>query len=576
MTSTSLKPWAVMLSAGLLSGGFRAQAAGQPESKYVQIFCRQFLRRDAAVPPEVERRLSAPAAKEASDLRGNRWRATSQGMVKIEPSGKQETWTGKDGLPVLSLRGIAAGPDGTIWLAAAEGAIAFRPDAVDRSRWFYFWGRRYLPDNLVQNIVPERNRAWLGTRSGVSLIEFKPFDLEQKSAIFVERVQQRHNRYGFVSDCDLVRPGEVTSCRPVPSDNDGLWTAIYVAAECFRYGVTHSPEALRNARVSLAALGRLELITGIPGFPARALIRRGEYRDPGGEWHFTPDGQVEWKGDTSSDELVGHFFAYAIAYDLLPDERDRQTIRPVVARLANHLLDHDWKLVGFGGKVTRWGDYSPEYFRTSEGKEEAPLSSLELLSHLRVAYHVTGEEKFLTAYRRLIQELGYARNVTRFAMERPRVVNYSDEELAFLSFYPLLRLEDDPPLREQFQNALRGFWHGARSEENPLWNFIYAAGSGSKEYERERALETLQRIPFDTISWTVKNSHRADLGIDPRRGRLGEKQTRRVVPPNERPVMKWNGSPFQSDGGEDGRSEDDGAFFLLPYWLGRYHTLIGP
>jgi hypothetical protein len=28
------------------------------------------------------------------------------------------------------------------------------------------------------------------------------------------------------------------------------------------------------------------------------------------------------------------------------------------------------------------------------------------------------------------------------------------------------------------------------------------------------------------------------------------------------------------DGGEGGHSEDDGAAFLLPYWLGRYHGFL--
>jgi hypothetical protein len=44
-----------------------------------------------------------------------------------------------------------------------------------------------------------------------------------------------------------------------------------------------------------------------------------------------------------------------------------------------------------------------------------------------------------------------------------------------------------------------------------------------------------------------------------------------LLPPDERPVMKWNSNPFDIDGGSDGRGEDDGAAFLLPYWMGRYH-----
>jgi hypothetical protein len=38
--------------------------------------------------------------------------------------------------------------------------------------------------------------------------------------------------------------------------------------------------------------------------------------------------------------------------------------------------------------------------------------------------------------------------------------------------------------------------------------------------------------------------------------------------------MKWNGNPYALDGGSDGRERDDGAFILLPYWMGRYHRFI--
>ncbi len=123
--------------------------------------------------------------------------------------------------------------------------------------------------------------------------------------------------------------------------------------------------------------------------------------------------------------------------------------------------------------------------------------------------------------------------------------------------------------------ALENFWdRRIRSEENPLWNYIYAAGTGAKDYAAADALRALERIPLDTVSWTVKNSQRADLPIVPARGRFGEKQAGCAIPPNERRVMKWNGNPFALDGGDDGRSEDDGAFFLLPYWLARFHGLI--
>lgn len=551
----------------------------QPPQAYPQIFCKQFPLASPAIPVQVQSQIDLLATKEITDPRGILWQATQKGLAEKDRTGTTRLWTGRDGLPMLSVRGVASGPDGRLWLSTEQGVICFQPEEQAHNRWFYFWGKRYLADNFVENIVAEPGRAWIRTRKGISLIEFKPYDLERKSELFVKRLQQRHNRYGLVAECRLRRASDPASFRLEPSDNDGLWTALYVAAECFRFAATRSPEALSNARNSLAALLRLESITGIPGFPARSFIRRGDYRDPKGEWHPTPGGEWEWKGDTSSDELVGHFFAYSVAYDLLPDEADRKAVRPVVARIAGHLLEHDLKLVGYGGRVTRWGNYSPEYFRTPEGKGEAPLSSLELLSHLRVAYHVTGEEKFRAAYHHIANQLGYAQKVTCFSGETPAEVNYSDEELAFLSFYPLMKLEDEHALRRQYQAGLEGLWRRAEKEQNPLWYFIYAAGTGAKNAASRDARDALERIPLDTISWTVKNSHRADLGASrgTRRDRFGEKQSLEVaIAPNERRVMKWNGNPFQLDGGDYGRSEDDGAFFLLPYWMGRYLDLLAP
>ncbi|HEV2494530.1 MAG TPA: hypothetical protein VG204_15820 [Terriglobia bacterium] len=575
-----------------------AERAADIARSYLQIFCRQFSLDDSSIPAEIRKKLDASPARDVRDARGTLWRATAQGLLEIdnlspksnaeqpESAVRTKLWTGKDGLPIVRPTGIAADSSGGLWIATEDGAIYFasHTDGAHPHRWFYFWGKRYLPDNFVENVSVDENskgrsdaqveRAWIRTRTGIARIEFQPFDLEQKSALFIERLQHRHNRYGYVADCDLLRPGDTSSYRMTPSDNDGLWTAIYVAAECFRYAVSHSPEALANVRASLAALEQLEATTGIPGFPARALIHRGDYRDPGGEWHWTPDGELEWKGDTSSDELVGHFFAYQVAYDLLPDERDRQSIRPAVERMASHLLGHHLQLVGYGGRVTTWGKYNPEYFETPDGRSDRSLNSLELLSHLRVAYRVTGNQRFLAEYQRIGRELGYFDSVMRMGTDKPIEINYSDEELAFLAWYPLMQLEDDPELCRRYQEALEGFWQRARDEHNPLWNFVYAASTGAKDYARADAVDTLERVPLDTVSWTVKNSQRADLELAPAGGRFGEKQARRAIPPNEHCVMKWNGNPFELDCGSAGRSEDDGAFFLLPYWMGRFHRLI--
>ena len=87
-------------------------------------------------------------------------------------------------------------------------------------------------------------------------------------------------------------------------------------------------------------------------------------------------------------------------------------------------------------------------------------------------------------------------------------------------------------------------------------------------------MEALQSIPIDFIRWNVRNSHRADIEIDSHIERHGEVQSVEVLPPDERTVMKRNGNPFQPDSNHGEIEEDAWTFFLLPYWLGRYHDLI--
>jgi hypothetical protein len=125
-----------------------------------------------------------------------------------------------------------------------------------------------------------------------------------------------------------------------------------------------------------------------------------------------------------------------------------------------------------------------------------------------------------------------------------------------------------------YRQSLERSWRIERPERNPLWNVIYAAGSGAAAFDREESLRTLREIPMDTIEWSVANSNRLDVPIDPIADRAGRKQALIVLPYDELPMSKWNGNPYALDGGNGGRSEDDGAYFLLPYWMGRFHKLF--
>ena len=74
--------------------------------------------------------------------------------------------------------------------------------------------------------------------------------------------------------------------------------------------------------------------------------------------------------------------------------------------------------------------------------------------------------------------------------------------------------------------------------------------------------------------WPQENSQRADVSFSELPNRFGKRVLTRVVPADERAFQKWNGDPYSPDGGHDGRVEDDGAAYLLPYWMGRFHGFI--
>jgi hypothetical protein len=164
-------------------------------------------------------------------------------------------------------------------------------------------------------------------------------------------------------------------------------------------------------------------------------------------------------------------------------------------------------------------------------------------------------------------DLGYAALAGRYTELREEI-NYSDEELAMLSFYPYFRYAHDAGML----TGIDQWWENCQRENNPLWTYIYSMARPNAPVDLAAARATLERIPMDLIEWTVANSSRVPMIKELDRAQL--RQSKNLLPPDERPVMKWNGNPFVVDGGNQGRSEDDGGFYLLAYWMGRYFGFV--
>ncbi|MBP7051578.1 MAG: hypothetical protein KBE65_11230 [Phycisphaerae bacterium] len=466
-----------------------------------------------------------------------------------------------------------------VWFGTPIGAFSRQPNG----RIDYYASRRWLLDDTVVDIWPgEAGSVLILSQHGLNIIHFRKMTLAQKAEHFDRLTRQRHIRFGFNSAFEMAAPGDLSTGTLVDQDNDGLWTAMYLAGELFRYAVTKSDEALLNCCESFEAMERLSEITGIEGFPARSFERAGYQVADRQHWHNTPDGQWSWKGTTSSDEIVGHFFVYAIFAEIVPDDAWKKRAVALIDAIMDHIVRHDWYLVDYDGKPTLWGRWNPEYvnqFPRQVGDRR--LNSVEIIAFLQTAYHFTGKEVYRQKAFELIEQHGYLDNIMIPVGELGQVSgidlttewNHSDDELAFLSYWNLHRYAFTPELRERYRQAIRDHWQIERPEKNPLWDFFYAA-TGAEDFDLAESIWTLQQFPLDTISWTIQNSSREDLDSLPANFR--EQTTKIVQPPDERPMSKFNGNAFRLDGGDGGREEYSGDIYLLPYWLGRYLGVIRP
>lgn len=373
------------------------------------------------------------------------------------------------------------------------------------------------------------------------------------------------------------RPDDPDPRDPLNAQDAAIWTGCYAAAEAFRLLATRNPAAVDRLDHALGALHLLQDATGVPGVLARMVKRaagpapgeRPTWRQGQGAWSA-----YRWMGDASVDQYAGVFFGYAAAYEAVSDAIRRRAIAQRVATLVDRLVSHGWRIVDANGKPTKHSDLTG-------GVLTEPLNSLLALSFAKVAVAVSGEERFVRAYERLVDR-GYARTAVRARdpwWEYLFGVNHSDNNLAFLGLYPLIRLEQDPDLLGSYRQALRRLWGVVRHEGNPFFTFS-AHALEAPEWRDEAALaaavQTLARFPFPKRDDTILASSRRDVCRAWFDDRHGDPQACEPLPIDQRPrsSFEWASNPYRMDRHGDPRTSLAGVDFLVAYWMGRRHGLL--
>ncbi|MFO0900923.1 MAG: hypothetical protein U0836_26135 [Pirellulales bacterium] len=517
-------------------------------------------------------KLPSTTVRDALSQQSRLYLATDRGLGVLRGMALSQV-RGPEGLPYEDATCLAAGFGGDLWIGTSRGAI--RQTA---SGCHYFAGRRWLPHDAVRAIATSGHTVYVATQGGLGIIDYVPLTLEEKAKFYeLALVAWGQKRLGLVHKLEFDDPlGEYVR---EAGDNDGGYTGNYLGAQSYRYAVTKDPAARAAAIDTFQALRWLEAITGIPGYPARSVWAKGERghkanHGSGGlpaEWHDTKDGKFEWKGDTSSDELCSHFYSIMLFLEHVAEGKEKEQAREYLAKVAAHLIEHQWTLVDVDGKPTRWGRWDPEYFKTDEGRYDRGLQCLEILSFMKVAGAVSGDPKFEAAYQQLVG-LGYPTFAVRQRNTFPPedVLHFLDE-MALWCYSNLLRHERDPLLRSTYRRSLERSYEVIRMEQNPWFNFVYGAITGN-EIELEPAVRHLRDWPTDLRVWSYQNSHRADLHTPP--GYTPYKSSPRTFSPRETEPLRWDHWLMQADGGTGGRDVVEPSAWLLAYWMGRSQGYI--
>lgn len=513
----------------------------------------------------------------AVDAQGTLWVGTPVGLSLLTADGTWRAIRGKDGMPVEDVTALAISDAGAIWIGTSRGAILYTPQATGR-QWFYRAGPRYLPGDAVRAIAvaPGGTPAYFLTDGGVGRIDTRTTTLLEKAETIERRLNARHRRLGMVASCQLDDALNPTSHTIGDNDNDGLWTAYHVAAMSLAYGATKDPAALASAKESMHAIYMLQNVSGIPGLPARSVVPAEIGKTKSQQWRPTADGTMYWKSDTSSDEIDGHYLAFYTYYEHIAqyDPEEKALAQKQVRAMTDYIVDHNYQLIDWTGKRTRWGFWNPEALNSPPvNYEENGLNSLQMLSFLKVAHFITGDAKYEVHYRKLILEHGYLTNTLLTKKLFPDENNHSDDQLGFVAWYPILQLEQDPRVRRALHHGVFRHYQVVKPEQPSFYTFAFATIDAGNA-DLEGAIENLRQIPTDRRTWKMTNSTRDDVAFDPRPNRFGRPVLDRVLPADERNFEKWNADPYRPDEGGDGREEDDGAAYLLPYWMGRYHGFI--
>jgi hypothetical protein len=458
--------------------------------------------------------------------------------------------------------------------------------------------------------------------------------LAAKAAVYEARVRTLHLSPATPWVMDLVlQPGadptlastdyhRVAAWRS--GENDGLWSALVLAAEAYRFAATRDPAARDTLAILLAGEKQRMRITGVPGLFTRQLIppsvpgldcptdparylpspdKRGnqwvrigadgcaQVTDAAGAFSSTAHcGLGEFAGwcfldNISQDEYSGHLFALGAIARLVDDPAIHADAVDLLRQIGTHLVDHQMEFTDWDGRPTQWGKVHPG----APGDTPGYLAVLGM-SFLAVAANGSGDGALTDAYARLAaKNLAYLDQILIWSGPDGCTSNWNDISMLAAAFHHLLWNEHDAARRAALFTAQdRELLHpqngrGALAEKNAWYDLMWAAqkplGPGTDGPAYDAVNDAVCQLrEFPASNHTVARDTAA-LAPGVCTGRQGESLAEKPFGVADRcaATFVWWGNPYERRAcTTDPTMVQQPGGYLLPYWMGRYYGFIGP
>lgn len=238
------------------------------------------------------------------------------------------------------------------------------------------------------------------------------------------------------------------------------------------------------------------------------------------------------------------------------------------------------------GVPTQWGHWDPPTINYVQSwSDTKSLNSLEILAYINAALDVATDPAdvalLLAGYDTLVAA-GYAINMRNTRINAPCDVNFSDDELLFLSHFTFMfsgRGQTNASVNAVGAASLRQSWiSGIAASRSTLYASMYLSMTGQTPVPISPAAQSSARVaadgrlgdrwdptllqtlatvvwglrtwPLELTDWPTQNSARLDVVPQPGVNRFGATgDGTRVLPVNERVQDRWNADPYTWDGG---------------------------